>query len=1013
MKTTLLFIIASFLGLLTAQAQQPNPPAPGGSWNPYLIQGFVTPAPMLPAEFNGTGQLIFDVGNTGSDPIVWVTNQEMLITISLSFGKPNVPNPDNALDAINAIGGPGAAFFTWEYFPATRTFRATQAADLPANWRETVTIDYKVVENSFSGAAFQNGFNSNISPPGYTNPQPTDDDTVAAYTFVEAFDYGDAPASYGVASHEVNFRKSIGIYRSYVYLGNAVDPEAAMQNSTGATGDDTNQSAGLAVDDEDGVVFPTMTPGTTVQIPVAITLVDYDEFVTSSIRLFGYVDWNKNGIFDNTERFTTFSLTDYLAFDAPDAPVASFTGPRTFAIDIPLNIPANATGEYFTRFRIGSNIGATGAATYGEVEDHTFQIAIPLGSITGTVTEDLTGNGSGDTPIGGVLISLLDGVGDPVLDGLGDPVTTLTDPSGNYSFSDLPSGNYSIQETDPSGYTSVTPNLVSVVLPPGGNVVVNFVDARPKAATFAEYLADNASLFNLDDNVPVGVPAVDPLTGLPNAGVTDTNSDDQAGLGDNVDGDVYNNLQEYALCFDPGSGAKVFPNGVRNTGLSLQLNGSSLDATFNRPAVVTDVTYELQSSTDGQIWSTLTTISPVVSAGPVPGSSTVSYPNVIPEVGGAGFLRLEVSAGSGLGETVSVTGPVGWQIATVDDFCQTYADPLLEPCLVTGLIDSATPATRVLDLSQASGTQSFTTVLEAGKNYYLEVMSGDQAGHVFDIESFTGSSVTLAADSDLCALSAPYSTQLTVPLDLAGDMFVIRKHKTLEGLFPIDDADTGGTVEGFAFGSNLTDAGVLLRFDRNTGTMQSYTANSILGGSDSWVASATGPGAPDNVLPPGEGIFVHNLLGSASFDILQYGEVRTTQLAVPLKEGYNFVAAAHPVVTQSIDSGGTTSRLMNADGTGGKFVFEGSGARSLADQVQFWQDDNAVDAASTHICYDMIFYLRNSTGSVDQWSVGGTAVPTNEEGELLFEPTRSAMYCIQTGDLLNYYIPSPISNTVN
>ena len=47
-------------------AQQSNPPPPGGSWNPYLVQGFVSPAPMLPAEFNGTGSLIFDVGNTGS-----------------------------------------------------------------------------------------------------------------------------------------------------------------------------------------------------------------------------------------------------------------------------------------------------------------------------------------------------------------------------------------------------------------------------------------------------------------------------------------------------------------------------------------------------------------------------------------------------------------------------------------------------------------------------------------------------------------------------------------------------------------------------------------------------------------------------------------------------------------------------------------------------------------------------------------------------------------------------------
>jgi hypothetical protein len=187
-----------------------------------------------------------------------------------------------------------------------------------------------------------------------------------------------------------------------------------------------------------------------------------------------------------------------------------------------------------------------------------------------------------------------------------------------------------------------------------------------------------------------------------------------------------------------------------------------------------------------------------------------------------------------------------------------------------------------------------------------------------------------------------------------------------------------------------------------------YIASSVPGvDGESWVAS----GSPDNILPPGEGIFVHNLLGEDSFEILQFGEVRTTQLAVPLKEGYNFVAAAHPVVSQSIDGGDSTSRLMNASGS--PFTFDGSGARSLADQVQFWQDDTAANAGSTHICYDMIFYLRNPSGSVDQWSVGGTAVPTFEEGKPLFKPTRSAMYCIQKDDMPDYFLPSPISNAVN
>ena len=355
----------------------------------------------------------------------------------------------------------------------------------------------------------------------------------------------------------------------------------------------------------------------------------------------------------------------------------------------------------------------------------------------------------------------------------------------------------------------------------------------------------------------------------------------------------------------------------------------------------------------------------------------MTHGDLIANVGNSGLLRLKVSAGS----TVAVTGPVGWQMAKINDFCQTYSDPLLEPCLVTGTISGVTG--QVIDLTQASGTQTLATVLSNGKNYYLEVMSGENVGHIFDIVSFTATSLTLATDTDLCALNAPYNTQLTAPANLVADMFVIREHKTLESLFPIDDVDTAApTIEGFAFG-----------------------------GTDTWIASTSGVGAPDNILPPGEGIFVHNLHGSGSFDILQYGEVRTTQLAVPLKKGYNFVAAAHPIVNQSIDGGDSASRLLNASGT--PFSFNGDGARSLADQIQFWQDDTAADSASTHICYDMIFYLRNQSGSVDQWSVGGTPVPTHEEVKGLFQPTRSAMYCIQKDDILEYYIPSPISNSVN
>jgi len=394
-------------------------------------------------------------------------------------------------------------------------------------------------------------------------------------------------------------------------------------------------------------------------------------------------------------------------------------------------------------------------------------------------------------------------------------------------------------------------------------------------------------------------------------------------------------------------------------------------------------------------------------------TTTVCYNDLVGSgLGDKVLLRLSVSAGSGGAATTATTGVIGYQMATIKDFCQSYSDPLLEPCLVTGTIGTVTPATRKLDLSAASGTQSLDTVLNtsaAASTYYLEVTSGENLGHIFDIESIdsVNSCLILADDSDLCAPSAPYSTQTSVPANLTGDTFVIREHKTLTDLFPIDDPATTPAVEGFATGANSMSAGRLLRYNRATGGLETYYASTA----ETWVTVSSGPGAPDQTLPPGEGIFVHNLAGQATFDILQFGEARATQLAVPLKSGYNFVAPGHPVVDQAIDSGTSNSRLMNADATGGKFTFTGDGARSLADQVQVWRDDDAATTAATaHLCYDMIFYLRNPGGtSFDQWSYSSEANPVEREGEALFSCTRSMIYCVQS-DKLDYYIPSPINN---
>jgi uncharacterized repeat protein (TIGR01451 family) len=85
-------------------------------------------------------------------------------------------------------------------------------------------------------------------------------------------------------------------------------------------------------------------------------------------------------------------------------------------------------------------------------------------SISGTVYDDLTGNGltSDDTPLAGVVVNLyknVDGTGVPdAADGA--PIETFTTgASGTYSFTDLPVGSYIVTETVPTGEVETAPNL--------------------------------------------------------------------------------------------------------------------------------------------------------------------------------------------------------------------------------------------------------------------------------------------------------------------------------------------------------------------------------------------------------------------------------------------------------------------------------------------------------------------------------------------------------------------------
>lgn len=165
-------------------------------------------------------------------------------------------------------------------------------------------------------------------------------------------DFGDAPDSYGTtlsangASH--------GIVEG-LRLGALVDREVDGQPDGSATGDDLDGS-----DDESGVrLLSPLGPGDTASFEVVAT-----NTTGTTAYLQAFMDFNRDGDFtDAGEQFATN--------------VSIPSGTTNGVIPLTVSVPADASvGATFARFRLSqrTNVGATGFAESGEVEDYSFPI---------------------------------------------------------------------------------------------------------------------------------------------------------------------------------------------------------------------------------------------------------------------------------------------------------------------------------------------------------------------------------------------------------------------------------------------------------------------------------------------------------------------------------------------------------------------------------------------------------------------------------------------------------------
>ena len=200
-----------------------------------------------------------------------------------------------------------------------------------------------------------------------------------------------------------------------------------------------------------------------------------------------YIDTNGNGTQNsgepdlaNVDILITDSLgnTQTVSTNVSGNWTAAVT-PGTTTADVQESDPQYPTGYVRTEGSDPTTFTAvSGSSTYGGTDGYFLS-----GSISGSVLADTNNDNTGDSPLSGVVLTLVDTNGTPVLNG-GNPVTAATAFDGGYSFGGLPPGTYGVVETQPSGYNSVSdkdggnPNEIRPVTVTAGvaNTGNNFVE---------------------------------------------------------------------------------------------------------------------------------------------------------------------------------------------------------------------------------------------------------------------------------------------------------------------------------------------------------------------------------------------------------------------------------------------------------------------------------------------------------------------------------------------------------
>ena len=319
---------------------------------------------------------------------------------------------------------------------------------------------------------------------------------------------------------------------------------------------------------------------------------------------------------------------------------------------------------------------------------------------------------------------------------------------------------------------------------------------------------------------------------------------------------------------------------------------------------------------------------------------------------GSGFVRLYVEADAnhdGIPDTIAKGETFGWFARSFHSGTETFSMPFSKPAAYTSTVTGLSGNTLSV----------FGVGLPSGIPHYVEIVSGEHAGHRFEVDEASSSPTTLTLD--LSSDDKARNTLDVPPTSLKGARIAVRPHQTIADFFPADQ---------FQAARQSKDADRVMFFrDGRYETLWLLQAGTL---SPRWVADGDASFHDEGrrVVAVGEG-FLFRRIGETK-TVLTVGAVSEAPVALPMSAGTKLFANPWPIPGQP-----STLGLTIASG------FVGATTPAAADQVQVWRGDTTPGATGFSL-----YYLLKA-GAYQQWILGGDTSFTSYNDAVIAEPTRS------------------------